>query len=59
MRVNGEKIRETRKALNLSQDKLAKLLDVSKVTICWYESGDRPPTLEHFLKLSEVSYYKL
>ena len=52
--VNGNKIREARKALGMSQDALAKQIGVSKVTICWYESGERTPGLENFLKLSEV-----
>ena len=52
--INGEKIREARKNLGLSQDALAQKLGVSKVTVCWYENGDRIPSLEHFLKLADV-----
>lgn len=52
--ISGEKIREARKNLGLSQEALAKKLGVSKVTICWYENGDRVPSLENFLKLSEI-----
>ena len=52
-KVNGLKIKETRKKLGLSQEKLANKIGVSKVTICWYENGDRVPSLENFLKLSD------
>ena len=52
--VNGNKIREVRKSLGYSQDVLAEKLGVSKVTICWYENGERTPSLENFLKLSEI-----
>ena len=52
--VNGFKIREARKSLGLSQDALAEKLGVSKVTICWYETGERTPSLKHFLELSDI-----
>ena len=52
--VSGEKIREARKRLGFSQEALANELGVSKVTVCWYENGDRIPSLEHFLKLSDI-----
>ena len=52
--VNGNKIREARKALRMSQEALANEIGVSKVTICWYESGERTPGLKHFLKLADV-----
>ena len=52
--ISGEKIREARKNLGLSQEALAQKLGVSKVTICWYENGDRIPSLENFVKLTEV-----
>ena len=49
--VSGEKIYNARKALGLSQEALAKRIGVSKVAVCWYESGDRTPTLDNFLRL--------
>ena len=52
--VNGFKIREARKKLGMSQDALAEKLGVSKVTICWYETGERTPNLKHFLELSDI-----
>ena len=33
---------------------MAKIIGVSKVSICWYERGDRTPTLENFLKLADT-----
>lgn len=52
--INGEKMKEARKRLGYSQDVLAEKLGVSKVTVCWYENGERTPSLEHFLELSEI-----
>ena len=52
-KINGLKIKEARKKLGLSQEKLANKIGVSKVTICWYENGERVPSLENFLKLSD------
>lgn len=51
--ISGYKMREARKNLGLSQDALASKLGVSKVTICWYENGERTPGLDHFLKLAD------
>ena len=53
-KVDGLRIRQRRKELGLSQDDLAKLVGVSKVMICWYESGDRTPSLEKFLKIADA-----
>lgn len=50
----GQRIKEARLAKGLSQAELGKLIGVSKVTICWYESNSRTPTLENFEKLIEV-----
>lgn len=52
--VDGNRIREARKNLGLSQQAVADKIGVSKVTICWYESGERTPSLEKFLKLAEA-----
>lgn len=40
----GERIRERRKALQLTQEKLADLTGLSQPTISVIESGDKPPT---------------
>lgn len=50
--VIGQRIREARIEKGLSQDKLGKIIGVSKVTICWYENNQRTPNLENFEKLA-------
>ena len=52
-------MKEARKTLGMSQGDLAKQLGVSKVAICWYENGDRTPSLEHFLKLADLLHLSL
>ncbi len=52
--MNGEKIKEARKRLKLSQEELANKIGVSKVSICWYESGERTPNLENFVSLIDI-----
>jgi len=52
--INSLIIKERRKALGMSQEALANKLGVSKVAICWYETGERTPTMENFLKLADV-----
>lgn len=47
-------MKATRKTLNYTQEDLAQKLGVSKVAICWYESGDRTPSLENFVKLADI-----
>lgn len=50
----GEKIRSERIKRGLSQEELGKLLGVTKVSVCGYETGTRTPTIDTFLKISEV-----
>lgn len=52
--INSLIIKERRKALGMSQEALANKLGVSKVAICWYENGDRTPTMNNFLKLADI-----
>ncbi len=59
MKINSQKIKEAREQLNLSQGQLASLLGVSKVAVCWYENGDRTPSLEHFFKLADILHLSL
>ena len=47
----GRRLREVRKNKGYTQTDLAKLLGVSKVTICGYERGNRVPSLGIFLQL--------
>ncbi len=50
----GNRIKEQRKRLNLTQEDLGKLINVTKVSICCYEKGTRTPTLETLKVLAEV-----
>lgn len=50
----GSRIKELRKAKNLTQQQLADLVNVTKVSICCYEKGNRTPNLETFLDLIRV-----
>ena len=50
----GKRIKEARLAKGMSQQALGDLLNVSKVSVCGYETGTRTPTLETFLDLIEV-----
>ena len=57
MEVNmivGSRIKEERIKRGLSQQALGDLLEVSKVSICGYETGTRTPTMETFLELVKV-----
>ena len=44
---------ELRKKNNLSQNELAKMLNVSQQTISFWESGRRTPKLRHAILLSD------
>lgn len=50
----GEKIRENRNKLDLTQSELAKRLDISTSAIGMYEQGRRTPPIESLLKLSDI-----
>lgn len=47
-------LREIRITRNLSQSKLAELLDVDRSAVAHWESGDRIPSTKQLLKLSKV-----
>ena len=51
---HGERLEEMRKDKGMTQEDLAKLLDVSSVTISSYERGEIVPKLANLLKLAEV-----
>lgn len=48
----GERIRKLREAANETQDDLAKVLNVKKQIISYYESGKRMPNINHLALLS-------
>ncbi len=52
--IIGERIKQERIKKGLSQEELGKLLGVSKVSICGYETGNRIPNMDTFVKLIDV-----
>lgn len=52
-KISGEKLKQRRRQLGMSQEELAKKVGISKVSICWYENGERTPKYEVFIKLAE------
>ncbi|MBO6145541.1 MAG: helix-turn-helix transcriptional regulator [Bacilli bacterium] len=52
--ILGSRIKELRKKKGLTQQQLADLINVTKVSICCYEKGNRTPNLETFIDLINV-----
>ena len=52
--IIGERIRKERINRGLSQEELGKMLGVSKVSVCGYETGNRIPNMDTFIKLVET-----
>ena len=52
--MDPKQLREKRKKSGLSQEKLARLLDVSYVTIASWEAGKTTPSIAHARMLSGV-----
>ena len=50
----GKRLKELRKAKSLNQKELGKLINVTKVSICCYEKGNRTPNLDTFQDLMTV-----
>jgi transcriptional regulator with XRE-family HTH domain len=50
----GEKLKELRLEIQLSQKKIANLLNISVTTYAGYEQGYREPNLENVKKLCEI-----
>ena len=48
------RIKNLREELNMTQQELADKLDGAKSTVAMYEKGDRKPSLEVLVKLSEI-----
>lgn len=51
--VLGKRIKEARKNKNLTQDDLAIMLGVSKVTICYWEKDMKKPSTKNLILLSQ------
>lgn len=50
----GKRLRELRTSREMTQKDLAKLINVSKVSISFYESGTRMPSMETLIAISNV-----
>lgn len=50
----GSRLKELRKSKNFTQQQLADLINVTKVSICCYENGTRTPNLETLMDLVNV-----
>lgn len=57
--MDPKQLREKRKRMGLSQEKLARLLDVSHVTIGSWEAGKTAPSIAHARVLSDVLEWPL
>ena len=60
----GEKIKKKRKELNLTQEYLAKELNISRQAISKWEKEMSEPSMENLVKLSEIfevdiEYFKM
>lgn len=51
---DGERIRKVRKEHNLTQEQLAKALNVSKSSIANYENGKTVPSMSTLIKLATI-----
>lgn len=50
----GDKIKSKRKELNLTQEYLAKELNISRQAVSKWEKGTSEPSMENLVKLSEI-----
>ena len=50
----GQRVKTLRKAKNLTQQNLADMINVTKVSICCYEKGTSTPNLDTFIDLVNV-----
>lgn len=55
----GKRLKELRLAAGLTQKQLGQLINVTKVSICCYESGTRTPTLDTLFCLAKVFHVDL
>lgn len=50
----GKKIRQIRKERGLSQEELSEKIDISPRHMCTIENGNSFPSIETFIKISEI-----
>ena len=53
MEIIGERLRQLRESMKLSQSKMAKILNVGQSSIDRYERGNSTPSAETFLKYAD------
>lgn len=51
---NGKRLKELRTRMGLTQKQLGDLANVTKVSVCGYEKGNRTPNLETLIIISNV-----
>lgn len=54
MLLLGTRLKELRKKAKMTQQQLGDLINVTKVSICCYENGNRTPSLDTLIDLSNV-----
>ena len=54
MTLIGKRLKELRRNLGITQQKLGEMINVTKVSICCYELGTRTPSLDTLIDLSNI-----
>ncbi|MDD3186957.1 MAG: helix-turn-helix transcriptional regulator [Bacilli bacterium] len=52
--IIGERVKQARIEKGYTQGELGKIIGVSKVSVCGYETGNRTPTIDVLIKLIET-----
>ncbi len=50
----GERLKTLRKEKNLTQEQLAKIIHVGKVSVCCYEKEVRTPSIDTLIDLANI-----
>ena len=53
LKIFGSRLKELRNDVGLKQSELASVFNVSKTTICQWETSKQEPSLEDIVKISE------
>lgn len=51
--VFGKRLAELRKEKGITQTELSKILDIQRVTIAKYETGERAPSIDNLISFAE------
>lgn len=52
--VRGDRLKQLRNSKGLTQSDLGRLINITKVSICGYEKGNRTPNLDTLLDICEA-----